>query len=160
VFCKINGQWVYLWHAMDRDRQTLDVLVQKQRSAKAPKLFIRKLLEGLCYVPRVLVTDKLGSYAVAREELMPAVEHCRGGRANIRARVISSTHAERERRVRRFKSMRHTQRFLSVHAVVSNHLRPCRHRLRAAHYREVIHRCFAEWQSITGTEMEMVTPAN
>jgi hypothetical protein len=33
------------------------------------------LLKGLRYVPRVLVTDKLGSYRVAHRELMSSVEH-------------------------------------------------------------------------------------
>jgi transposase-like protein len=57
---------------------------------------------------------------------------------------------ERERRMRRFKSMRDAQRFLSVHAAVSNHFRPCRHRLRATHYRQLMHRRFADWRAMTG----------
>ena len=40
----------------------------------AAKRFLRKLLKGLRYVPRVLVTDKLGSYQVAHRELMSSVE--------------------------------------------------------------------------------------
>jgi hypothetical protein len=35
VFCKINGELVYLWRAVDQDGQTLDVLVQKRRNAKS-----------------------------------------------------------------------------------------------------------------------------
>ena len=52
---------------------------------------------------------------------------------------------------------RHAQRFLSVRSVVSNHNRACRHRLRAGHYREIMHRRFVEWRAITGTEMEIGT---
>ena len=33
--------------------------------------FFRKLLTGLRYVPRVLVTDKLGSYHAAHREFCP-----------------------------------------------------------------------------------------
>ncbi len=47
VFCKINGELVYLWRAVDQDGDTLDVLVQKQRNAKAAKRFFRRLLKGL-----------------------------------------------------------------------------------------------------------------
>jgi len=43
----------------------LDILVQSRRSAKAAKRFFRKLLRGLQYVPRLIVTDKLKSYAAA-----------------------------------------------------------------------------------------------
>jgi hypothetical protein len=59
----------------------------------------------------------------------------------------------------RFKSMPHAQRFLSVHAAVSYHFRPCRHRLRARHYREIMHRRFAEWRAITGAGLKDRTTA-
>ena len=65
---------------MARGRQhgnVLDVLVQSRRNAVAAKRFFRRLLEGLRYVSRVLVTDKLGSYQVANRELMSSVEHRR-----------------------------------------------------------------------------------
>ena len=37
----------------------------------APALDPTKLLKGLRYVPRVIVTDKLASYQVAHRELLP-----------------------------------------------------------------------------------------
>jgi putative transposase len=150
VFCKIDGELVYLWRAVDQDGDTLDVLVQKRRNAKAAKRFLRKLLKGLRYSPRVIVTDKLASYMTAHEEMMPEVEHTRGGRLNNRAENSHQPTRERERRMRRFKSFGHAQRFLSVHAQVSNQFRPCRHRLRACHYREIMHGRFEDWRSITG----------
>jgi transposase-like protein len=58
----------------------LDVLVQSRRNAVAAKRFFPKLLKGLRYVPRVLVTDKLGSYQVAHRELTSSVEHRRSRR--------------------------------------------------------------------------------
>src|SRR5882724_11388661 len=57
VFCKINGRQVYLWRAVDQDGEVLDILVQQRRNAKAAKRFFRKLLKGLKYVPRAIVTD-------------------------------------------------------------------------------------------------------
>jgi len=78
VFCKINGELVYLWRAVDQDGDTLEVLVQKRRNAKAARRFLRQLLKGLGYAPRAMVTDKLSSYVAARNEVLPAVEHRRG----------------------------------------------------------------------------------
>lgn len=63
----IDGTWMrysygrlhYLWRAVDQDGDVLDILVQTRRDKKAAKKFFRKLLKGLRYVPRVLITDKL-----------------------------------------------------------------------------------------------------
>ena len=45
------------------------------RYKKAAKKFFKKLLKGLQYVPRVIITDKLKSYAAAKREILPGVEH-------------------------------------------------------------------------------------
>ena len=71
VFLTINGKRHYLWRAVDQDDNVLDILVQSRRNKKAAKRFFKKLLKGLCYVPRVLITDKLKSYAAAKREVMP-----------------------------------------------------------------------------------------
>ena len=135
VFCKINGQLVYLWRAVDQEGEVLDILVQSQRNAHAAKRFFRKLVKGLQYSPRALVTDKLSSDTTAHRELIPEVEHRRGGRLNNCAENSHQPTRERERRMRRFKSMQHAQRFLSTHGQVSNHFRCGRHLMRACHYR-------------------------
>ena len=73
VFIRINGTIHYLWRAVDQHGNVLDILVQPRRNALAAKKFFRKLLKGLQYVPRVIVTDGLSSYRVAHRELMPSV---------------------------------------------------------------------------------------
>jgi putative transposase len=75
VFVRIRGRLHYLWRAVDQHGNVLDVLVQSRRNTKAAKRFFRKLLKGLCYVPRVIVTDKLGSYGAAKREILPSVKH-------------------------------------------------------------------------------------
>ncbi len=77
MFVRINGRLRYLWRAVDQNCTVLDILIQSRRNAKAATKFFRKLLKGLCYVPRVIVTDKLPSYTVAHREIMPSVEHRR-----------------------------------------------------------------------------------
>src|SRR5712692_8004154 len=75
VFLKINGRLHYLWRAVDQDGEVLDILMQSRRDKKAAKKFFRKLLKGLRYVPRVIITDKLRSYSAAKAEVLPSVEH-------------------------------------------------------------------------------------
>ena len=82
---KINGAQRYLWRAVDQHGNVLDVLVQSRRNAWAAKKFFRKLLKGLRYVPRVIVTDKLASYQVAHRELVASVAHRRSRYLNNRA---------------------------------------------------------------------------
>jgi putative transposase len=53
------------------DGHVLDILVQSRRNAKAAQRFFRKLLKGLQSVPRVIVTDKLKSYAAAKRKILP-----------------------------------------------------------------------------------------
>src|ERR1700704_4261897 len=75
VFLKINGRIHYLWRAVDQDGDVLDIMVQSKRNKKAAKKFFRKLLKGLRYAPRVIITDKLRSYSAARAEVLPSIEH-------------------------------------------------------------------------------------
>jgi putative transposase len=71
VFIRIRGKLHYLWRAVDQHGTVLDILVQSRRNAKAAKRFFKKLLKGLQYVPRVVVTDKLKSYAAAKRKILP-----------------------------------------------------------------------------------------
>jgi transposase-like protein len=75
VFLTINGERHDLWRAVDQDDNVLDILVQSQRKKQAAKKFFRKLLKGLQYVPRVIITEKLKSYGAAKREILPGVEH-------------------------------------------------------------------------------------
>ncbi|GHO71557.1 hypothetical protein KSC_104490 [Ktedonobacter sp. SOSP1-52] len=75
IFLTINGKRSYLWRAVDQDGTVLDILVQSKRNKKAAKKFFRKLLKGLQYVPRVIITDKLASDAAAKKEIMESREH-------------------------------------------------------------------------------------
>src|SRR5262245_23244263 len=75
AFLTIHKQRYYLWRAVDQDGNVLDILVQRRRNKAAAKKFFRKLLKGLTYVPRVIVTDKLKSYGAAKREVLPSVEH-------------------------------------------------------------------------------------
>jgi putative transposase len=85
VFLAINREQHYLWRAVNQDGHVLDILVQRRRDKNAAKRFFRKLLKGLTYVPRVIVTDKLRSYATAKRVILPGVEHRQHHYLNNRA---------------------------------------------------------------------------
>jgi putative transposase len=69
VAITIAGKRHWLWRAVDQDGVTLDVLVQSRRDRKAAKRLLRKLMKKGAMAPRVMITDKLGSYAAARRDL-------------------------------------------------------------------------------------------
>jgi transposase-like protein len=74
VSLTIKGEHHYLWRAVDQDGSVLDILVQRRRDKTAAKKFFRKLLKGLTYAPRIIVTDKFKSYGAAKRELLPGVD--------------------------------------------------------------------------------------
>src|SRR4030095_6563160 len=87
--------------------------------------FFRKLLQATgCRRPRVIVTDKLRSYAAAKRVVMPSVAHRQHRYLNDRAENSHQPTREREKRMRRFKSARHAQRFVEVHGIIASHFRP------------------------------------
>jgi len=150
VFLPINGERYYLWRAVDQDGHVLDILVQHRRDKKAAKKFFRKLLKGLTYVPRVIVTDKLASYSAAKREVLPSVEHRQHRYLNNRAENSHQLTRQRERRMQRFKSRGHAQRFLAAYGPIASHFRPRRHLFTAQVYRQLMVQRFQLWQEVTG----------
>ena len=52
--------------------------------------------------------------------------------------------------MKRFKSARHAQRFLSTHSPIHNHFQLRRHRLSATEHRAARARAFTTWREATG----------
>ena len=112
------------------------------------KLFFKKLLKGLQYVPRVIVTDKVRSYAAAKRKILPGVEHRQSRYLNNRAEVSHQPTRRRERHMQRFKSARHAQRFLSSHSQLHNLVQLRRHLLTAPEHRAARDRAFQTWRDV------------
>jgi putative transposase len=150
VFIRIRGKLHYLWRAVDQDGNVLDILVQSRRNAKAANRFFRKLLKGLQYAPRVIVTDKLRSYAAAKRKILPGVEHRQSRYLNNRAEVSHPPTRRRERQMQRFKSGRQAQRFLSNHSRIHNHFQLRRHLVSASEYGTARDAAFHTWRDVVG----------
>jgi putative transposase len=147
VVVTIAGKKHWLWRAVDQDGYVLDEIVQTRRDTKAAKRLLIRLLKKQGCLPKRMITDKLGSYAAARRQIMPEVEHRSHKGLNNRAENSHLPFRRRERAMQGFRSPRYLQRFVSVFSAVRNLFVPPRssrpapathlHRLNA----------MAEWKS-------------
>ena len=149
VFVRINGTLHYLWRAVDQNGVELDILVQGRRNAAAAKRFFKRLLRGLRYKPRRLITDGLRSYGAAHRAIMPDVRHRTSRYLNNRAENSHGPTRRRERQMQKFKSPAQAQQFLSAHGMIYGHFRLRRHLMTAASYRRGCAKMFRVWRQET-----------
>lgn len=122
----------------------LDILVQRRRNTKAAKRFFKTLIARYGE-PRVVVTDKLGSYNAPIRTLAPKTDHRAHKGLNNRIEVSHRPTRKREKIMGRFKSPRQPQRFLSAHDQINTIFRPRRYRLTANSYRNARTDAFGLW---------------
>jgi putative transposase len=137
VFVKIDGKQHFLWRSVDLDGEVVDVYLQAKREGAAAKRFFKRLLRSHGAEPREIVADKLRSYRVAHRELIPETIDSTQQYENNRAELLHEATSVREQGMRRFKSIRQAQRFVTAHAAVSNLFNLGRHLVRAQHYRDL-----------------------
>jgi putative transposase len=75
---RIAGKRMYLWRAVDHEGEVLDMLVQRRRDKRAALRLMRKLVRKQGFVPKLLTTDKLGSYGAAFRHLRLTCAHEQG----------------------------------------------------------------------------------
>lgn len=134
---------------VDQDGYELDILVQDRRNKKAAKRFFKKLLKGLQYSPRVIVTDKLKSYAAAKKEIMPRVEHRQHIYLNNLAENSHQPTRNKERQLMKFKSSKQAQLLLFPMGQINNLFKTHRHKIHANEFRTNFLRSKNEWLQIT-----------
>ena len=110
---------------------------------------MRKLLRKQGCAPRVLVTDKLRSYAAARRHLGLSARREQGLRKNNRAENSHQIVRRRERKMQRFKSARSTQRFLAIQAPVYSTFNVQRHLTSASMHRVFRASAMRTWRAVT-----------
>lgn len=84
------------------------------------------------------MTDKLKSYAAAKKELIPHVEHRQHKGLNNCAENSHQLTRLREKKMRRFKSIGGAQKFLAASELIYQHTQLKRHRLSAFMTRHVM----------------------
>ena len=110
------------------------------------KCFFKRLIRNNKGEPRKIVTDKLRSYGVAHREMMPEAIHITDQYTNNRAEQSHQPTRALERGMRRFRSVKQAQRFLSVHATVYNLFNLGRHLTSARNYRNLRIGAFNKWK--------------
>ncbi len=116
-------------------------------------MLLPQAAEGLVLLPRVIVTDKLGSYGAAQREILPGVEHRQSRYLNNGCEVSRQPTRRRERHMRRFKSARQAQQFLATHTPIHNHFPPRRHHLSASDYCLARPRAFGTWRDANASAL-------
>ena len=100
-----------------------------------------------------MITDKLGSYGAAKKKIMPGVEHRQHKGLNNRAENSHQPTRRRERQMKRFKSARHVQRFVSIHDPIANLFYLRRDHVTASQYRAARAQAFKDWAEVAGARL-------
>jgi len=149
VVITIAGRKHWLWRAVDQDGYVLDEIVQNGRNTKAAKRLLVRLLKKQGVAPKQMITDKLRSYAAAKRQIMPTLEHRSHKGLNNRAENSHLPLRKRERQMQGFRSSGSLQRFLSAFSALRNLFVPPRTKRTALAIH--LHRisALAHWKSVT-----------
>ena len=147
MFVKINGERHILWRAVDHGGEVLESFVTKTRDKKAALKFLRKLMKRYGS-PEEFVTDLLRSYGAAMREVGATEKHVTGKHLNNRAENSHLPLRRRERAMLRFRRMRSLQKFVSVHASVTNHFNHDRSLSKRQHFKLNRSTALAEWRQL------------
>lgn len=152
MIVRISGKRMFMWRAVDKEGEVLDILVQKRRNKAAALKLLKKLLKRQGFVPDAIVTDGLASYRAALRELWGLKRHQPGRlRDNNRAENSHLPVRRRERKMQRFKSQGKAQRFVSTNSAIYNCFNTERHLVSRNTMRKYRDRAFAEWQTASAS---------
>ena len=145
---RINGVPMFVWRAVDKEGELLDVLVQKRRNRKTALKLLRKLLKNQGYLPDAIVTDGLASYKAAMK-VMGCKDRHKPGRLRDNNRVENShlPVRRRGRKMKRFKSQGQAQLFTSTHSAIYNCFNIQRHLVTRNTMRQFRSSAMAEWNA-------------
>ena len=144
VVVPINGVKHWLWRAVDANGDTLDILVQTHRNARAARRFLARLTDRFGS-PRAVITDKLRSDIKPIAHQAPGADHRAHKGLNNRIEGSHRPTRRREKIMGRFKSPGQAQRFLVAYEQINTIFNPRRYRLTARSYRHARADAFSLW---------------
>jgi transposase-like protein len=126
TYVKANGAWRYVYRAIDRYGQVIDVLVSTCRDADAARRFFRRALTALKVTPTEVVTDAAAVYPGVLDELIPQAWHHVEQYANNPIEAGHSRPKHQLRPMRGLRTDKTAQVIIAGHALMQN--------LRRGHY--------------------------
>src|ERR671932_660336 len=125
TYLKVQGRWCYLYRAIDRNGNLVDVLFSEHRDMAAAQAFFRSAKAVTGVTPDRVTTDGHDSYPRAiRTELGKRVRHRTSRYLNNRLEQDHRGIKGRYRSMRGFKCPRSAARFCRAYDELRNVLRP------------------------------------
>jgi putative transposase len=125
TYIKVKGRWTYLYRAIDRAGNLVDILLSETRDKAAAEEFFRSARTVTGSVPARVTTDGHDAYPGAiKTELGEGVCHRTNRYLNNHLEQDHHGIKQRTRPMGGFKSVDSAQRFCQVHDEVRNFLRP------------------------------------
>ncbi len=143
TYLKINGKWCYLYRAIDRDGNLVDVRLSRQRDKAAAKAFFREALAVTNVCPDRVTTDGHKPYPAAiKAELGDKVKHRTNQYLNNRLEQDHRSIKQRYYPMRGFKSFESASRFCRAFDEVRQHFRSrsCSRKKRSLHAQRKLYR--------------------
>jgi transposase-like protein len=145
TYVKVNGVWRYVYRAIDRDGQVIDVLVSPRRNADSAHRFFQRALAMLKVTPSEVVTDAAAIYPAVLDELVPSAwQHVERYANN----PIEADHGQFKHRLRPMRGLqtdRAAQVIIAGHAFMQN--------LRHGHYELALDTPVAKRVSVAFTDL-------
>ncbi len=124
TYLRVGGRWCYLYRAIDRNGNLVDVLLSERRDLKAARAFFRSAKTVTGVVPARVTTDGHDSYPAAiRSELGRDVRHRTSAYLNNRLEQDHRGSKGRYRPMRGFGSVASAGRFCRGHDELRSFLR-------------------------------------
>ena len=147
VFVRINSETHYLWRAVDHEGEVLEVFATKRRDRKAALNFLKRAMKRYG-PPKVVVTDRLGSYRAAMTVIGNAANQECGHWLNNRAENSHQPFRRREKAMAKFRRIKTLQKFAAAHASIHNHFNHDRHLNRRDIFKQNRSAALAEWRQL------------
>jgi IS6 family transposase len=118
TYLKIGGHWWYLYRAIDKPGQIVEVYLSDRRNADAARTFFQQAIAVSGVIPTRVTTDKAKIYPKVLHALLPAVEH-RSSKYLNNALERDHQHLKgRVRPMRRFKTTASARSFCQGHTLI------------------------------------------
>jgi len=147
MHCKIAGKKHYVWRAVDTDGVVLDIFVSDRRNKKSAEEFFSKLFEQY-ENPSRITTDRLRLYRSVVPETFRTAKHIKAKWKNNRVENSHIIVRERERKMKKFKSIEQAQTFLDRFEFIRAYLKPRQHLMTSTSYRNSVQYRLRVWRDI------------